>query len=142
MILKIHSGKEVLLISGVRYAQTYQLNEGCYVEISLDGEESLDTWLLSGPSYLLADNGKVIEELTCSDCKKKEPCTIEPGLSIKSSEPIVPKTKNMFTPGIKVEFIGSYVSPQDIGMRRKIEEAICNELEKTIGRGGERWCLK
>ena len=142
MILSIYSGENIALISGVKRARTYPENGACYVEISCYGEPIDEVWKLTGPSFILNDDGKVIEELPYGDCKKKEPCTIEPGLSVKIGGPIVPTTENMFTPDIKVEFMGNYVSPQDIGMRRKIEEAIYNEFEKKDGRGGERWCLK
>lgn len=137
MILRIHSGKNIALISGVKRARTYQENGAYYVEISCYGEPIDEVWKLTSPSFILNDDGKVIEELPYSESR-----TFESGLSIKISEPIVPKTKNMFTPDIMISFTGNYVSPQDISMRRKIEEAIYNALEKAIGRGGERWCLK
>ncbi|WP_367567758.1 hypothetical protein [Lacrimispora sp.] len=136
MILKMHNDKDVLIISGVRYAHTYRVNEGNYVEIRLDGDWSIDSWLLIGPSYLLNDDGTVLCELPYCGIDKREP------LAGKCKEPVVQMAKNMYTHDIKIEYIGSYVSPQDIDMRRKITETIYAMLEKNEGKGGERWCLK
>lgn len=142
MILKMHNDKDVLIISGVRYAQTYRVNEGNYVEIQLDGDWSTNSWLLIGPSYLLNDDGSVLCELPYDGIGKREPQEEKRKDKPRVSAPIASTTNNMYTRDITVEFIGSHVGPEDIGMARKIEKAIYDTLEKNEERGGEKWCLK
>lgn len=129
MILKIHDGMNVLLISHVFYACTYQSGKGNYVEILRDGEQSLEPWLLTGPSYLLNDDGNVLSELPYGDIDERKLRAEQSGK----------KEPRAIEPGISVNFTGSYVCPEDLDVRKTILEAVNDVLRK---KGGERWCLR
>lgn len=63
MILNITTDGNMLYIAGIKRARTYPEDEKVWVEISFYGKQRDEIWQLTGPSFILNDEGKVLDEL-------------------------------------------------------------------------------
>lgn len=99
MILNITADGNILYIAGVKRARTYSENEKTWVEVSSYGKQMDEIWQLTGPSFILNDEGMVLDEL--------------PHGSVETWIPQLAKCKAIARwvnkPNIDVEFTGPFV---------------------------------
>lgn len=99
MILNITTDGNILYIAGVKRARTYPEGEKVWVEVSFYGKQMDEIWQLTGPSFILNDEGMILDELPhgnietwipqSAKCKAIARQVNKPSIDVEFTGPIV-----------------------------------------------------